>query len=112
MNIQDKNLKSDVMKRVLFIYGVKRLPSVFLPKFAILASIFALTGFSVSLPNVIKNMPSLFETQKFVEFMMSAFLNTRFVVQAFTLVSLVVLFYMARDLVKTLRGNFRPAVIA
>ena len=105
MNLQEKNLKSDVMKRVLFIYGVKRLPAVFLPKFAVLATLVAFTGFSASLPNVFRNMPSLFETQKFVEFTTSAFLNTRFAVQAFTVLALVVAFYMARDIFQTLRGR-------
>lgn len=110
MEINNQNLKSDIMKRVLFIYGVKRLPAVFLPKFAILSTLVAVTGFFVSLPNVFRNMPSLFETQKFVQFLTSAFLNTRFAVQAFAVLSLVVLFYLARDVFQTLRGRTRMSL--
>lgn len=105
MSIQDNNLKSDVMKRVLFIHGVKRLPAVFLPKFAVLSTLVALTGFSVSLPNVLRNMPSLFDVQKLAEFATSAFLNTRFAVQASALLTAVVLLYMLRDIFLAFRGR-------
>lgn len=112
MNIQEQMLKDDIMKRVRFIYGMKALPRVFLPKLAVLTSLVAVAGFFVSVPNVIKNMPSLLETSKFVEFVSAAFLNTGFVTQAVAVGAIVVLFYMLRDIVNTLRGVVPVSVMA
>lgn len=108
---QDNFLKQQVMQRVLFIYGLKRLPAVFLPKLAIFSTLVAVSSFFVSMPNVLKNMPSFLETQKFFQFAASAFLNTRFTIQLVSLAVLVVLFLMARDLIKTLSGKMYSSMV-
>ncbi|MDO8590954.1 MAG: hypothetical protein Q7R65_03170 [bacterium] len=107
MTNQEKIMKEDIMRRVLFIYGLKSLPRVFVPKIALLASLLAAAGFFVSLPNVLRNMPSFLELPKFFEFLTAAFLNTGFAIQIIALGTLVVFFYMVRDIVKTflLRGE-------
>lgn len=110
MNTQEQVLKNNIMMRVRFVYGMKALPRVFLPKIALLSAMLATGGFFVSLPNVLKNMPSLLEMPKFLTFASSAFLNTRFAVQIVAVGSIIVLFYMLRDIVNTLRGH-SPALV-
>ncbi len=102
MTKQEQILKDNIMRRVMFIYGVKRLPSVFLPKLAILSTLVAFTGFFVSVPNVFRNMPNILDVQKFFAFSTSAFLNTRLTIQIISLGALVMFFYMLRDLFKVL----------
>ncbi|MBI2475669.1 MAG: hypothetical protein HYV67_00300 [Candidatus Taylorbacteria bacterium] len=103
MNRQEIILKENIMRRVRFIYGVKSLPRVFVPKIALLASLVAAAGFFVSVPNVLRNMPSFLELPKVLRFLTAAFLNTRFAIQAIAIGTLIVLFYMARDVIKTFR---------
>jgi|SRR3989344_3167596 len=107
MNSQEIILKDNIMQRVRFIYCLKNLPRVFMPKFAVLASLVATIGFFVSVPNVLRNMPSFLETPKLLEFLTSAFLNTKFVTQAIALSAIIMLFYIIRDIVKTLFGRIR-----
>ncbi|GEM_PF-723399 len=103
MNRQEQILKEDIMWRVRFIYGVKSLPRVFVPKIALLASLVAVAGFFVSVPNVLRNMPNFVELPKFFQFVVAAFLNTKFAIQAIAIGTLIVLFYILRDIVKTFR---------
>ena len=109
MNIQEQMLKDDIMKRVRFVYGMKALPRVFLPKLAALTSLVAVAGFFVSMPNVFKNMPSLLEIPQFFGFFTAAFLNTSSIIQALALGTLVVVLYMVRDIVNTFQGRL-PAL--
>ncbi|MES2087571.1 MAG: hypothetical protein V4467_01110 [Patescibacteria group bacterium] len=112
MTKQEEFLKQQIMQRVLFVYGLKRLPAIFLPKVAIFSTLLALCGFFVSVPNVLKNMPSLLETQKFLQFMTSAFLNTRLIIQIVAVAVVIVLFYMVKDLVKTFSGKVQALTTA
>ncbi|MEK7575099.1 MAG: hypothetical protein AAB511_02625 [Patescibacteria group bacterium] len=105
MNIQEQILKDDIMKRVRFVYGMKALPRVFLPKLAVLSSLVAVAGFFVSMPNVLKNMPSLLEIPSFFGFFTAAFLNTSTTIQLLSLGTIAVLFYMVRDIVNTVQGR-------
>lgn len=89
--------------RVRFIYGVKALPGVFIPKLALLASMVAVTGFFVSMPNVLSNMPNILDIGNFMNFLMSAFVNTKLAVQMACMVATVVSLFMLRDVVKTFR---------
>lgn len=97
-------LKDDIMRRVRFVYGMKRLPAVFVPKIAVLASLVAVASFFVSMPNVLGNMPSLLEMPQFFAFITSAFMNTSPTIQAISVGVLAVVVYMVRDIVKTFRG--------
>ena len=103
-------LKRDIMQRVLFIYGLKSVPRVFLPKIAALSTLVAVTGFLVSVPNVLRNMPSLLELPKFFEFVTAAFVHTGFLVQTIVVIVLMVFFYILRDIIKTFLG--KPQMLA
>src|SRR3989338_5616030 len=100
MTKEEQILKNEIMMRVRFVYGVRALPRVFVPKLALLASLVAVAGFFVSMPHVLRNMPSLFEIGKFMEFIAAAFLNTNLIVQAVMLGTLVLLGLMVRDIAK------------
>lgn len=103
MTKEEQILKQEIMMRVRFIYGVKALPGVFIPKLALLASMVAVTGFFVSMPNVLSNMPNILDIGNFMNFLMSAFVNTKLAVQMACMVATVVSLFMLRDVVKTFR---------
>lgn len=103
MTKEEQILKNEIMMRVRFVYGVRALPRVFVPKLALLASLVAVAGFFVSMPHVFANMPSLFDIQNFAQFFVSAFLNTKLTIQLVSLGTLVVLGLMVRDIMKVFR---------
>ena len=112
MTKEELILKEQIMMRVRFIYGVRALPRVFVPKLAVLASLVAVAGFFVSVPNVLHNMPSLFEIGNFTRFVVSAFLNTKLAIQIVSLGSLAVTLFMLRDIAKVFRaGSLRAVAI-
>ncbi len=105
MTKEELILKEQIMMRVRFIYGVKSLPRVFIPKLALLASLVAVAGFFVSVPNVLHNMPSLFEIGNFTRFVVTAFLNTKLAIQVMSIVSFAVTVFMVRDITKVFRTS-------
>ena len=100
MEYENLVLKESIMSRVRFIYRMKSVATPLVAKFAVFASLVAIAGFSVSLPNVLRNMPSLLDIGNFAHFFVAAFINTKFVVQAMSLGTCAVLFFMARDIFK------------
>ncbi|MDO8483155.1 MAG: hypothetical protein Q7S86_05055 [bacterium] len=110
MTKEESILKDQIMMRVRFVYGVKSLPRVFIPKLAVLASLVAVAGFFVSVPNVLQNMPSLFEIQSFANFFMAAFLNTKLSIQVVSLGTLIIIGLMVRDMMKVFRSFSLRAV--
>ena len=105
MNYDDTVLKESIMRRVRFVYAVKNNALPFALKFAVFASLVAAGSFFVSVPHVIRNMPSLFEVKSFAAFFVAAFLNTKMVIQAISVATLALLFFMLRDIRKTFRGS-------
>jgi len=99
------------MKRVRFIYSMKRAVNLVTPKIAVLAVFVVVASFFVSVPNVIRNMPNFFEIGRLFEFSVSAFLNTKFAIQAISVGTLMMVFYIARDIFKAFReGSQRVAM--
>lgn len=103
MTKEELILKKNIMMRVRFIYGIKSLPRIFVPKIALLATLVAVAGFFVSMPHVLKNTPSFFEIQNFTHFFVAAFLNTKFTIQVVLLGTLVILGLMVHDIMKVFR---------
>lgn len=103
MTQEEKILKENIMMRVRFIYGVKSLPRVFVPKLALLATLVAMAGFFISVPNVLHNMPSLFEVGNLIRFFVVAFLNTKIAIQVIGFGTLAVVFFLVRDVTRALR---------
>lgn len=93
------------MRRVRFIYAIRKLAKVLALRFGLLSVFVAAASFWVSVPHILSNMPSFFELSKLFQFSVNAFLNTNLVIQLFTSASVLVLFYLVRDTVKILRGN-------
>jgi hypothetical protein len=110
MTNQEQILKNDIMMRVRFIYGIKSLSRVFVPKLALLASLVAIAGFFVSFPNVFRNMPSILEITRFADFVISAFVHTKLFVQAVSLGTLVLMAYMVRDIVQVFQSSILRTV--
>ena len=104
-------VKQNIMRRIYFIYTLKRVSHVFAVRFGLLAALVSVGSFSVSVPNVLKNMPSLLQISKFFEFSFYAFLNTKLVIQLIVAGSVVVLFYLTRDVLKIVRNNRSVAVV-
>jgi len=112
MTKEESILREQIMMRVRFVYGVRALPRVFMPKLAILASLVAVAGFFVSFPNVLHNMPSLFEIGDFSRFIVAAFLNTKLAIQVVSLGSFAVAIFIVRDITKVFRaGSLRTISI-
>lgn len=112
MTKEEQILKNEIMMRVRFVYGVRSLPRVFIPKLALLASLVAVAGFFVSMPHVFANMPSLFDIQNFSQFFVTAFLNTKLTIQLVSFGTLIILGLMVRDIMRVFRaGSFRAVSI-
>ena len=105
MNYEDMVLRENIMRRVRFIYSVKNNALAFVAKFAVLVFFIVAGSFLVSVPNIINNMPSIFEIGNFVNFFMLAFLKTGLIIQAISLGTIAAIFYIVRDIVKTFRGG-------
>jgi len=89
-------LKQNIMRRVYAIYAFRMV----VPKVAILTiALFALKYF-VSFVDVFKNMPRLADLSHSALFFWSAFAHTSIIVQTSLLAVVVVLVFMARDLVR------------
>lgn len=89
-------LKQNIMRRVYVIYAFRMV----VPKVAILTiALFALKYF-VSFVDVFRNMPSLADVSRSALFFWSAFTHTSVAVEMSILAVIVVLVFMARDLVR------------
>lgn len=95
------------MTRIRFIYGLRRAFYSVAPKLAFLALLVIAASFSVSLPNVIRNMPSMSEAGKVFEFGATAFMHTSFAIQAIFLLGIVILIYLVRDVAGAFRSEGR-----
>lgn len=105
MTYEEMILKENIMRRVRFIWGFKRLGTVLTAKFALFAALVAGASFFVSVPNVLRNMPSFTQIGDFSQFVASAFLNTKVFVQLASLAAITLLYFMARDIVRAFRDS-------
>ncbi len=112
MNYDDQILKEKIMLRVRFIHNVKAVGRLLLARVALLATLVAAAGFFVSIPNVLKNMPSILDVSNVARFSLTAFLNTKLAIQIIAIGTIVLLFYIARDIVKAFQGVSRSVLTA
>lgn len=91
------------MQRVRFIHTLKSVSTPFIAKFAVFAGLIAFAGFFVSVPHIVRNMPSFFEIGSFFQFALVAFVNTKIVIQGITLATVGVSIWMLRDLLRVFR---------
>ncbi len=91
------------MRRVRFIYWSKRIYHSVTLKIFLLGMSVSGVALYVSLPNIFYNMRSIADAASVWKFFSVAFLNTRSSVQLITLVSLAILVWLARDIVRNIQ---------
>ncbi len=103
------NIERTVMRRVRLIRILALVIST--ATFAALAFLAALwsIGREVWVARVFENMPPLREGGTFLGFWLSAFLNTHFLVQVLTLLTLLSLFFLVREIFRFLFSCFSAA---
>lgn len=105
METKISQLNMQVMRRVKFIYWTKRVYHSVTLKLFLLGMTVVATTLYVSLPDIILNMPSLADIQSMWKFVFSAFANTGMKVQLLSLLSLSILFWLGRDIVRNIRES-------
>lgn len=107
MNNLDSSLKIRVMQRVRVIHMLRPvLSSTVLAALLFLVALWGV-GQEVFVAHVFANMPPLVNVAAVTRFFVSAFVNTRFVVQAFSIVALGAFIWLVRDLVRTVVPSAR-----
>ena len=96
-------LKKNIMRRVRFIYFLRRVFSAVSLKLALAAVFLVGIASFVSVRDVIMNMPDPWSVSEFLNFTFDAFIKTETMVQIFALATFVFLCLLARDLLKNLR---------
>lgn len=91
------------MQRVRFIYWSKRLYHSVTLKIFLLGMFMASATVYISLPNVLRNMPSLADISASWRFFTTAFANTQVTVQLLSVLAFAVLVWLASDIVRSLR---------
>lgn len=96
------NTKAIVMSRVRAIHALR--PLISSTTLAVFLFVFALAGIGkeVWVAKIIENMPSVANVSAFVNFFLSAFMSTTFMVQALSVIVLAALIYIARETAKLL----------
>ncbi len=103
MTYEDLILKEAIMRRVRFIHALKTLAVPLATKLSAAAALAMFAAFFVSLPDVVHNMPSVFEVSHFAKFALTAFLKTRIVIQVASLAMFALVFGMTADIVRVFR---------
>jgi hypothetical protein len=112
MNYEEKVLREKIMRRVRFIHLMKSNALAFAAESVMLAVFVAAGSFFVSVPNVINNMPSVFEIGNLANFVVYAFLKTEIVMQMIFLGALAAFAYIVKDILKTFLGGSRQLISA
>jgi len=106
---QDK-LKQNIMRRVYVIYLIKRVTTPFLLKYYTFVFLVAFGAFTVSVKNVLLNMPHWRNINEVYGFYTSAFLHTQFAVQALIVGVSLIFFFIIKDIVSSFRKPKRHLV--
>jgi hypothetical protein len=107
MEIENEQLKMDIMRRIERVYFMRSVVRPFVLECIALSALIGSTAFFVSLPNIILNAHSEVSVSGFIKFLFSAFLNTELSVQVITVAAGVVVILVARD---TVVGLGRAAI--
>jgi len=100
-------LEQRIMKRVRYTFYLKKVfNSIMLKIYALFLAFFGMFSL-VSVSNILRNMPSLFEVGSFYRFVSGAVLNTEFTVQLVLVAALIVGVMLIKDTIK----NFSYKVI-
>jgi hypothetical protein len=97
-----QNLKKEIMRRVYFIFAIRKLITPFNLEIAGLAFLSAAIVAEVSIKHVLMNMPRLTDLPQVYQFSVSAFINTRFITQVAVVAMLALSIIFVREAVKKL----------
>lgn len=98
----EKGLRSRVMRQVLLVHRVRQVVTPLTVKAAFLFALGLVGSAFVSVQNVIANMPAVYEVRQVSDFVLSAFLNTEFIVQALLIAAGLFAVFMLRDIVRNI----------
>lgn len=99
----ESQIKQNVMRRVRTVHTLRPFTSTTaIAGVAVLVSVYEL-GRLVFVAQVFRNMPAIQDVFALLQFFVSAYLNTDFAVQLFTLLTILGVAWMARDIARTLR---------
>jgi uncharacterized protein involved in cysteine biosynthesis len=100
-NLETKSaLETEVMNRVRSVYIMRNFVRPLLVKSVLLCGIIVAISFTVSIPDVIKNMSNLSEFAQYLSFISAAFIKTEFLVQIILLATIVLAFLFVKDVIK------------
>ncbi|MEK7510873.1 MAG: hypothetical protein AAB582_01380 [Patescibacteria group bacterium] len=99
----ESTIHKNVMRRVRTIHTVRPLASMTaLSAFLLLGALWGI-GRQVWVAQVFENMPSLADAGAVTRFVLAAFMQTEFIVQALTVIVLMAVAWIVRDGVRSLR---------
>jgi len=101
------HIRKYVMRRVYMTYVLRQLQSPLALKAYSLLAVFLVLARSVSLGNVIANMPNIFKLSDLYIFFSSAFINTEVVAQIGTIALLAIVTFLVKDML-TKKAEFYP----
>lgn len=101
--MEDNKLSGKIMKKVRAIFLLRRLA---LPSFVFLASVVVIV-FTVSVSNVLANMPDLFNVQAVIRFFVTAFAHTDIVIKSALVAGLVFLALTLKGAMESKRLSMR-----
>jgi hypothetical protein len=95
--MNELQLKNKIMRRVYFLHTIRKVKGPIMSKLVLFAVFLLALSSLVSVPSIIANMPHSFGS--LYSFIVAAFLNTQFAVQAILLLACVVGLLLIKDAV-------------
>jgi len=93
----ENNLRKSIMRRVYAVWALRKLTSPFFVKGYIFALLFYLMASEVSFVNVLTNAPGASDLFKNVKFFSNAVAMSEPIVQVYTILSVLIMALLARD---------------
>jgi hypothetical protein len=100
MGYINAKLKKKIMRRVYFIFFLRKISSSFSLKFYTLASFITFLILNVSLKNILRNMPNITDITALFNFSISAFTETEVIVQFFSIGVIIITTLLLKDISK------------
>ncbi len=104
--MQNNYVKKNVMRRVYIVYLLRAVARPLLIELAVIAALIMSVGFFVSVQSVFHNALSVSNIVDFGRFIIDAFTNTQIVVQALSILVLVVCIGLVYDTIRRIRNVF------
>ncbi|MBX4210492.1 hypothetical protein KW783_00780 [Candidatus Parcubacteria bacterium] len=105
-------LKQNIMRRVYFVYWVRRLTRPMALRAYGLAASAIVVSFMVSVRNIMSNMPEFYHLHDTTAFLFNAFRDTRHIIQFLVLAIIVVAVFLARDLLNNVSEKLQTSIQA